>query len=627
MPTPDGSIAIAVAIPHGRDVVSATHMLNQSPITHQEYVHPLTGQRVVVWQEPFRIIGEEYARGRNDLVRMILASEKDINWTFDYILWMDDDTLPPADVIPRLLKVNTRIASGLYFQRKLPYMPVAYRATNDPLYPNRFWVIADYPKDTYMEVDAVGFGCMLIDTEVFRKLPQPWFRWEDTPDIEDFQSEESKRFADPYARWDHRSIGEDLYFCKRARAAGYRIILDTGTLVGHIGESVVTSAFFDNYRHAYYRVAPPERLSICFVTPPAPKPWDGSFISSNPQPLGGTESSIAYLARALAKRHHVVSVICNTPNNEIKDIDDVTYRPHSSMDAMIAHPWDALVYCRWPEAVAHPLSAETKAVLFWAHDLMHPISIGRALAADQGEGFSPPDVWVSLSNFQDASHYLSSLPFGLGPIWEQVERVILPNGLDLSLYNPDVVRDPNKLIWTSNPNRGLANAVRIFRRLRTKYPDLELHVYGRSAVYGWNAASDPAHETAYLPVASEPHVYLHDPLPKDLLAKELSTAFALLYPSTWPETFCIAATEAMAAGTPVIAPPYGALPETIPYSLSWDFPAMFEELQDPKEWMFRSLLGLQRTRGLDWDHLALDWLNLIVALHKKREVYRDTIQI
>ena len=49
---------------------------------------------------------------------------------------------------------------------------------------------------------------------------------------------------------------------------------------------------------------------------------------------------------------------------------------------------------------------------------------------------------------------------------------------------------------------------------------------------------------------------------QSLLAGELATAAALAYPSTFAETSCISALEAMAIGTSVFATRLGALPET-----------------------------------------------------------------
>ena len=48
----------------------------------------------------------------------------------------------------------------------------------------------------------------------------------------------------------------------------------------------------------------------------------------------------------------------------------------------------------------------------------------------------------------------------------------------------------------------------------------------------------------------------------NLLAAELAQAAALAYPSTYPETSCIAALEAMSVGAAVLTTRSGAMPET-----------------------------------------------------------------
>ena len=63
-----------------------------------------------------------------------------------------------------------------------------------------------------------GFGVSLISTEVFRKVPQPWF-------LPDFNSEKSEYST------------EDFPFFRRARETGFTIYVDhdASKLVGHIG--------------------------------------------------------------------------------------------------------------------------------------------------------------------------------------------------------------------------------------------------------------------------------------------------------------------------------------------------------------------------------------------------------
>lgn len=55
------------------------------------------------------------------------------------------------------------------------------------------------------EVDAIGFGVTMIKTQVFQQLDRPWF-------------------ATPYDGT--KLVGEDVFFCTRAREAGIKIYVD-----------------------------------------------------------------------------------------------------------------------------------------------------------------------------------------------------------------------------------------------------------------------------------------------------------------------------------------------------------------------------------------------------------------
>lgn len=190
---------------------------------------------------------------------------------------------------------------------------------------------------------------------------------------------------------------------------------------------------------------------------------------------------------------------------------------------------------------------------------------------------------------------------------------IIGNGVDTSLFaGPEIPRDENKLVWTSNPERGLPIAARIFQEIRKRWPDLELHIYGRSAVYGWGPG-DAGDEWPYLP--REEHmenVFLHEPLNKSGLAKVLREAWAWYYPSWWPETYCIAALEAQAAGTPVISVPEGGLVETVKGGvLTYDFLNAVSQLRNKARYQKLSEAGKQFALALDWDVRADQWLKVI----------------
>jgi glycosyltransferase involved in cell wall biosynthesis len=220
--------------------------------------------------------------------------------------------------------------------------------------------------------------------------------------------------------------------------------------------------------------------------------------------------------------------------------------------------------------------------------MQHPDVIKRGI---------PADLVMYLSDAQRASAGLH------GPdsvIWKTSD------GVDMSLFEGYEERDPNRLIWTSNPDRGLNAAAMKFQRLRERLPDLELHVYGRAGVYGWA----PAAEDPYMPLPEHSeNIILHDPLPRPLLARELMKSKLWFYPTWWPETFCMAALEAQAAGTVCVCSPLAALNEVVKGGVcSYDIEdTAYDLLTNEDEWLRLSDTGRQWAAHYDWALVARRW--------------------
>jgi FkbM family methyltransferase len=68
-------------------------------------------------------------------------------------------------------------------------------------------------------VDGCGFGCVLVKSEIIRKIGYPQFVYK--------------------SALDHRNtISEDVYFCTRARQLGFQIFADSTIVCNHIGNTV-----------------------------------------------------------------------------------------------------------------------------------------------------------------------------------------------------------------------------------------------------------------------------------------------------------------------------------------------------------------------------------------------------
>jgi len=308
------------------------------------------------------------------------------------------------------------------------------------------------------------------------------------------------------------------------------------------------------------------------------KSWHGGSVYTDS--LGGSEAAVVYIARGLVRKGAQVVVLSpGQPGN----YDGVEYRHGTQLGQCLAEQWDVVVASRWIEVLEQPWNTPYR--VLWLHDMPQ---FGVNIAAN---------AVFSISEFQGRAWHLP-------PQAEWRTR----NGVDPSVFyfDPREVRDPNMLVWASNPDRGLPLAAKIFQQARLRWPDLELHVYGRSAIYGWA----PETETPYLPLPEHmEHVYMHEPLPRPKLAAVFRQAHALWYPTYWPETFCITAMEAQACGLPVLCSPEGALSETVVGGIvSNDFLNSLSQLRNYNRWQRLSQDGKEHSRGYHWDDIAGEWL-------------------
>ena len=129
----------------------------------------------------------------------------------DYLLFVDEDIKVNPDVLVKLINSKKDIVSALIFKRKLITSPAFSIFQKNPDNPTEemlvpFW---DYPKNSLFFVPAAGTGCMLINMKIFKKFPEPYFKF-----------------------W--KGIGEDIFFCLRAREAGIKTWVNSKAKTEHI---------------------------------------------------------------------------------------------------------------------------------------------------------------------------------------------------------------------------------------------------------------------------------------------------------------------------------------------------------------------------------------------------------
>lgn len=140
-----------------------------------------------------------------------------------YILWLDTDMYFTPNIFSLLQKHNKPIVAATYSTRKPPFRSVAF--TDEFDYDKRL-----NEKSGLHSVFAVGMGCMLTETNVFKDLPKPWF-----PIVWDLES--------------NSYVGEDISFCKLAYNNGYEIFVDVDASknVAHTGNKLFLLGETDEY--------------------------------------------------------------------------------------------------------------------------------------------------------------------------------------------------------------------------------------------------------------------------------------------------------------------------------------------------------------------------------------------
>ena len=324
--------------------------------------------------------------------------------------------------------------------------------------------------------------------------------------------------------------------------------------------------------------------------------------------LGGSESALIYIARALAAKGIRVRVFCNCERPGTYDgvryddlVDFHIYRNLYKLPVLIS------------SRSLRPFKVDLQAQLriLWIHD-----DINVPFLEGERPSRLPIDRIYAISHWQrDVWSRHFSIP---------AERFFLTrNGVDLKLFRPAEKRNRNRLIYASRPDRGLNILLKLFPCIRQQVPDAELHVYT------YQLPDDNLEDPIWQQVR-QPGVFVRMGLPKAALAEEMATARLMVYPSTWRETSCIAAIEAQAAGTPIVASTLAALSETVADGVSGrlvpgdpntdefgrQFVAAVVDLMNNDEaWQRLSNGARSRVELLyDWDILAKEWITEIQRL-------------
>lgn len=167
--------------------------------------------------------------GRNMLVDKFLQRPR-----ATHLLFLDSDQTFPPDIGYQLLQRDKAIISGLYFTKGPSQIPQVYKYVGRK--PNRLGEEIDNfeslsetvfnfltshkvpltltsgiidSADGLIEIDGCGAGCLLVRRDVFENMGYPYFRLA-------------------------KGIGEDFFFCLKAKEHGYSLWADLDVICSHL---------------------------------------------------------------------------------------------------------------------------------------------------------------------------------------------------------------------------------------------------------------------------------------------------------------------------------------------------------------------------------------------------------
>jgi glycosyltransferase involved in cell wall biosynthesis len=155
--------------------------------------------------------------------------------------------------------------------------------------------------------------------------------------------------------------------------------------------------------------------------------------------------------------------------------------------------------------------------------------------------------------------------------------LVIKNGFDddLIVKSEFKPKEKLKLIYTSTPWRGLDVLLKAMEQIKTD--KVELDVYSSTQIYGdiFKKVNDDQFIKLYDKAKSLKYVNYKGYIDHKELMKVLHTYDCYVHPSTFEETFCLAAMESLAAGLVAMTTDLGALYETCA-----EFPIYIPYLKD-----------------------------------------------
>jgi glycosyltransferase involved in cell wall biosynthesis len=354
---------------------------------------------------------------------------------------------------------------------------------------------------------------------------------------------------------------------------------------------------------------------IAFLCGNTAREWDETALKEG---IGGSEEAIIHLSRILGKRGYNVEVFNNCGIEE-KRFGNVVYKPFYTFNPRDKR--ELVVLWRSPKLAEHFINADK--IFVDLHDVI------------QNGEFNQK----RLSNI-DKVFVKSEFHKSLFPNIPNEKFVVVPNGIESDKFAPgDVVRDPNLIINTSSPDRGINGIIDLFERVKKECPQAKM-----KWCYGWdvfdvvNKDNDEmmAWKKSVIEKMEKAGVENLGRINHDEIIKLHKQANILAYPTDFAEIDCIAVSKALAAGNIVVATDFSSIGEKAKFGYwvksktnkdNWCQPGRFDfsiiDEETKNEWVKQCVKALKggmseetRQEQMKWAKEKFDWEKVVDVWEK-----------
>jgi glycosyltransferase involved in cell wall biosynthesis len=296
-------------------------------------------------------------------------------------------------------------------------------------------------------------------------------------------------------------------------------------------------------------------MRLCFIDL---MPWDYDADTPFERPLGGMQSAACHLAAALAAAGHEVALATRTTRPaKRRGVDCLSLDDGLALERLRQTRWDAVVSLTAISGPVRDLIAPGIPAFLWtghADDQPAVQCLSDPAVRDGWDGTILVSEWQRdcfAGRFGLSLGSTAVLRYGIAPAFQD----LFP---DLDTLARAKQADPLLMAYTSTPFRGLELLANMFPLISRP---AKLRIFSDMGTY-LTGPADSQFRALYEQCRNTSGVEHVGSLSQPALAEALRPVSILAYPCTFPETGCIAALEAMAAGCAIVSSDLGAMAET-----------------------------------------------------------------